>query len=496
MNFSTMIKTFQLSILLLLLGFTSSAIATDYRLFVGEIKTLVLKTPIQRVAVGSGGLISTSILENGNLLILGESAGDTELQIWFKNGSVVAHKFYIIAGNSSRDTGEIKRILGNLPDAVISEVGKSIVIKGNVSTQQFEMIDKLIAIYPQILNLTQATSTQELEAMFTGLPGVTVSRAGSKILLRGEVVAEDKAFIEAVVQAYPDLIDLTLAPETINKPMVYMNVQITEFSTNAIENLGINWSNTFNGPSGGFAQDFTRSRGGSISDNNSSDFSLPGAATLGELSQGVGFFGIATSITSAINLAVSSGDAIILASPTLSTRSGTSAEFLSGGEFPIPVPDGNGGTTIEFKQYGVSLNVTPEIGRDGKIAAKVETEVSSIDSSVAVDGGPPGTRSRKTMAEVSLRQGQTLAISGLVNQEMGKDNTKIAGLGDIPILGALFRSSNFRNQRSDLIIFITPYAYDADSDLNKEALATEQSLRKRFFDNIDGEKNGLTEILD
>jgi pilus assembly protein CpaC len=100
------------------------------------------------------------------------------------------------------------------------------------------------------------------------------------------------------------------------------------------------------------------------------------------------------------------------------------------------------------------------------------------------------------MAEVSLRQGQTLAISGLVNQEMGKDNTKIAGLGDIPILGALFRSSNFRNQRSDLIIFITPYAYDADSDLNKEALATEQSLRKRFFDNIDGEKNGLTEILD
>jgi pilus assembly protein CpaC len=285
MNFSTMIKTFQLSILLLLLGFTSSAIATDYRLFVGEIKTLVLKTPIQRVAVGSGGLISTSILENGNLLILGESAGDTELQIWFKNGSVVAHKFYIIAGNSSRDTGEIKRILGNLPDAVISEVGKSIVIKGNVSTQQFEMIDKLIAIYPQILNLTQATSTQELEAMFTGLPGVTVSRAGSKILLRGEVVAEDKAFIEAVVQAYPDLIDLTLAPETINKPMVYMNVQITEFSTNAIENLGINWSNTFNGPSGGFAQDFTRSRGGSISDNNSSDFSLPGAATLGELSR-------------------------------------------------------------------------------------------------------------------------------------------------------------------------------------------------------------------
>jgi pilus assembly protein CpaC len=494
MNFSTMIKTFQLSILLLLLGFASSAMSADYRLFVGEIKTLPSKSPIERVAVGKN-ILSTSILENGNLLVLAESAGDTELQIWFKNGSVVSHKFYVIEGNSSRDTAEIKSILGNLPDAKVSEVGKNIVIKGNVSTKQFQMINKLTAIYPQILNLTEATSTQELEAMFTGLTGVTVSRAGTKVLLRGEVNAEDKAFIEAVAQAYPDLIDVTLAPETINKPMVYLNVQITEFSTNALENLGINWSNSINGPSAGFAQDFTRQRGNSILDNNSSDFTIADTTSLSQLSKGVGFFGIATSITSQINLAVSSGDAIILASPTLSTRSGTSAEFLSGGEYPIPVPDGNGGTTIQFKQYGVLLNVTPEIDREGKIAAKVETEVSSIDQSVAVNG-TPGTRARKTMTEVSLRQGQTLAISGLVNQEMGKDIDKVKWLGDIPILGALFKSTNFRNQRSDLIIFITPYAYDADSELNKVALDTEQSLRKRFFDNVDGEKNGLTEILD
>jgi pilus assembly protein CpaC len=495
MNFSTVIKTFQLAIVLLLLGLASNVMAADYRLFVGEIKTLVLNTPIERVAVGNGGLISTSILDNGNLLILAEATGDTELQIWFKNGSVVAHKLYIIEGNSSRDSAEIKKILGSLPDAEISEVGKNIVIKGNVSSSQAAIIAKLSEIYPQIIDLSQPSSSQELETIFKDLPHVTVTRAGSQVLVRGDVMAEDKEFITAVKESFPNLIDLTLAPETINKPMVYMNVQITEFSTNALENLGINWSNSFNGPSAGFAQDFTRGRGGSISDNNSSDFSLPDLVSGNDLSRGVGFFGIATSITSQINLAVSSGDAIILASPTLSTRSGTSAEFLSGGEFPIPVPDGNGGTTIQFKQYGVMLNVTPEISRDGKIAAKVETEVSSIDQSVSVNG-TPGTRSRKTMAEVSLRQGQTLAISGLVNQEMGKDIDKVKWLGDIPILGELFKSTNFRNNRSDLIIFITPYAYDADSELNKAALATEQSLRKRFFDNIDGEKNGLTEILD
>jgi pilus assembly protein CpaC len=497
MNFSTVIKTFQLAIVLLLLGFTSSTMAADYRLFVGEIKTLVLKTPIERVAVGNGSLVSTSILDNGNLLVLAEAEGDTELQIWYKNGSVIAHKFYIIKNNTTRDTREIKKILGALPDAEVSEVGKNIVIKGSVSTSQAAIITKLIEIYPQIIDLSQPSSSQELETIFKDLPNITVTRAGSKVLVRGDVMAEDKEFIIAVKESFPNLIDLTLAPETINKPMVYMNVQITEFSTNALENLGINWSNTFNGPSAGFAQDFTRSRGGSITDNNpdTSGFTLPDPVAASALSQGVGFFGIATSITSQINLAVSSGDAIILASPTLSTRSGTSAEFLSGGEFPIPVPDGNGGITIQFKQYGVMLNVTPEIGRDGTIAAKVETEVSSIDKSVEING-TPGTRTRKTMAEVSLSQGQTLAISGLVNQEMGNAVDKIKWLGDIPILGELFKSTNFRNNRSDLIFFITPYAYDADSELNKEELATEQSLRKQFFDNVGGKKKGLTEILD
>jgi pilus assembly protein CpaC len=499
MNFSTVIKTFQLAIVLLLIGSASNVMAADYRLFVGEIKTLTLKTPIERVAVGNGSLVSTSILDNGNLLVLAESEGDTELQIWFKNGSVVAHKFYIIKNNTTRDTGEIKKILGALSDAEVSEVGKNIVIKGNVSTSQAAIITKLVEIYPQIIDLSQPSAGNELESIFTDVPDLTMTRAGSKIILRGDVTAENKEFITAVQQSFPNIVDLTVAPSIAVKPMVYMNVQITEFRTNALETLGISWSDSLNGPSAGFAQDFTRQRGGSIRDNigGGAGFALSDSVepTLSDLSKGVGYFGIATGIASVINLAVNSGDAIILASPTLSTRSGTEAEFLSGGEFPIPVPDGNGGITIEFKQYGVMLNVLPELGRNGQIAAKVETEVSSIDSSVEVNG-VPGLRSNKTMAEVSLRQGQTLAISGLVNQEMSNAVDKVKWLGDIPILGALFKSTNFRNNRSDLVIFITPYAYDADSELNKEALATEQSLRKGFFDNIDGEKKGLTEILD
>ncbi len=495
MNFSKIINTFRTTLILLLLVFANNAIATDYRLFVGEIKTIVLNTPIERVAVGNGSLISTSILDNGNLLVLAEAEGDTELQIWLKNGQVIAHKFYLVKNNTSRDAAEVKRILGELPNAEITEVGQNIVIKGNVNNGQAAVIAKLIEIYPQIVDLSQPTYDNELEGIFSSIPDLSMTRAGSKVILRGDVTAENKEFIAAVQQSYPDVVDLTAAPSVAVKPMVYMNVQITEFSTNALQNLGINWTNTFNGPSAGFAQNFDNKRGGSIGDNNTSSFSLPSGTSLDSLQNGVGFFGIATSITSQINLAVSSGDAIILASPTLSTRSGTEAEFLSGGEFPIPVPDGNGGITIEFKEFGIMLNVLPELGRDGQIAAVVETEVSSIDQSVSVDG-TPGLRSRKTKAEVSLQQGQTLAISGLVNQDIGNDVDKVKWLGDIPILGQLFRSTNFRNSRSDLIIFITPYAYDANSQQNKDALAAEKALRQQFFDNVGGKYKGLTEILD
>jgi len=484
----------------LALTVSSYSVAADYRLFVGEIKTLVIEGAIDRVAVGNGKLVSTSILDNGNLLVLAESTGDTELQVWLKNGAVIAHKFYIISDNAPRALREIRNILGKSFKGDVKQVGSNIVLEGEVSHESSLVITKLAATYPQIIDLTQPTSGTEIEDIFKSISSITMTRAGSKVILRGRVSFEDKQFIAAVQTSYADIVDLTTASSVNAQPMVHMGVKITEFSNSALENLGINWTTAFNGPSAGYAKDFSSSNNGNVAANNTSSFSLPtdGAGTAivnNVLGSGAGFFGVATRITSTINLAVSTGDAIILASPTLSTRSGTEAEFLSGGEFPIPIPDGNGGTTIEFKEYGVLLKMTPELGVNGQISALIETEVSSIDQSVSVNG-TPGLRTRKTITEVSLQQGETLAISGLVNRELGNDVSKVKWLGDIPILGQLFRSTNYRNNRSDLVIFITPYAYDADSVQNKEALELEKSLRQQFFDNVDGKKKGLTEILD
>lgn len=463
--------------------------ADSFRMFVGEIKALNLGE-IQRVAVGNGSLISTSILDNGKLLILAEKEGDTELQIWLDNGKVVAHHFYIIKQNAARNATEIRRIIGESAGLEIVEVGKNVVLRGAVSQSTSEIIDKLAEVYSNILNLTQPTAGTDLEEIFKDIPGLKLQRAGDKLIVSGEVSTEDKIFIGAASQAYPSLIDLTTGPDIEHEPMVHMYVQITEFTTNALEDLGINWQNTgITGPSIGYAQDFARTSGSSVLLQDSDTLTLAEGIT--SAGAGRGYFGIASAITSTINLAVESGDALVLASPTLSARSGSKAEFLAGGEFPVSVPGGVNGNTIEFKEYGIKLNIEPVVGRDGVVVATVETEVSDIDLGVAVDG-VPGLKTNKTMTEVNLKQNETLAISGLVKRNNSEAITKVKFLGDIPVLGRLFRSENFRNNKTELVVFISPQVYDPTSEENIKRVARATEMRETFLKNI----NSSAEILD
>jgi pilus assembly protein CpaC len=195
------------------------------------------------------------------------------------------------------------------------------------------------------------------------------------------------------------------------------------------------------------------------------------------------YFGIATEITSKLNFAINNGDAMLLASPVLSARSGGEAEFLSGGELPIPVSNGLGSTSIEFKEFGIILRIKPRADNAGNIVAEVETELSTVDDSLAVDN-VPGFRTRRTSTDVSLRTGQTLILSKLVNNDISKNTTAIKGLGEIPILGWLFKSTNFRNQRSELVIFVTPHIFDSDSEVNRESIARAQELKDKFLKSV------------
>ncbi|MFW0777342.1 MAG: type II and III secretion system protein family protein [Rickettsiales bacterium] len=150
----------------------------------------------------------------------------------------------------------------------------------------------------------------------------------------------------------------------------------------------------------------------------------------------------------------------ILAEPSLSTTSGKTANFLAGGEFPIPVQDGLGNITVTYKPFGVRLDFTPVVMSKDRMSITVAPEVSSInfDNPIEVNGiKNPIIQTRKAQATVELGSGDTFALAGLLRSDDANSIDKFPGLGDLPVLGSLFRSHNFRNDKTELVILVTPY---------------------------------------
>jgi pilus assembly protein CpaC len=167
----------------------------------------------------------------------------------------------------------------------------------------------------------------------------------------------------------------------------------------------------------------------------------------------------------ALDAATQKGLARILAEPTLTTLSGQQAEFLSGGEFPIPVPQSNNSVTVTFKQFGVQLKFLPVVLNSGHINLKVNVAVSDLATANSVTLGVAGSSStfvipslseRSASGVVELSDGQTIGLAGLLHETTTTDFTKFPGLGDLPILGALFRSQNYQKGETELVILVTP----------------------------------------
>ncbi len=421
--------------ILLALLFSLSAhasFANDFiDLYSGEVK-IVKVADIERIAVGNAGIISTSVLNNGQLLLIAEGEGGTNIHIWFTDGSEkdLTVRIKAAAGPLDLKAREVKELLKHVDGLNVRIVGDRIVLSGEVDKTFAAAVSTVQAAFPEMMDLTQKLDPTEHDVL-----------------------------------------------ELPTNKMVFMNIKITEFNKNFLENLGIQWDTTVTGPAAALALDGvtnssfrpvprpTPSFNGAL---NVDDGATPVPALVNQATSAFGYFGIASEITSRINFAVNSGNAVILAEPRLATRSGGEAKFLAGGEFPIEISNING-TTIEFKEFGVKLNVSPEVDQKNNIRASVMTEVSAIDNSVTVNN-VPGLLTRRTETQVSMRSAETLVISGLINQELSKDVSKVKFLGDIPILGALFRSKSFRDRKTELVIFVTPTVFDADSDLNKNTL--------------------------
>ncbi len=194
----------------------------------------------------------------------------------------------------------------------------------------------------------------------------------------------------------------------------------------------------------------------------------PGTAyDLSKLGQGAGKTSIALAghlfgldILSAIDAAETDGLVTTLAEPNLTALSGETASFLAGGEIPIPIAQGLGQVSVEYKQYGVSLAFTPTVLSDGRISLRVRPEVSQLSAAGTVTLGGftiPGITTRRAETTVELGSGQSFMIGGLLNNNTANSTDKVPGIGALPVIGALFRSNSFRRQQTELIIVVTPY---------------------------------------
>ena len=167
----------------------------------------------------------------------------------------------------------------------------------------------------------------------------------------------------------------------------------------------------------------------------------------------------ATSIDATLDVMEEKGLIRTLARPNLAAMSGEKASFLAGGEFPFPVPNGRDNVTIEFKPFGVQLEFTPTIQSSGLIQLKVAPEVSQLDDShpLRINGfDVPSMTIRRTSTTIELKDGETFAVAGLYQQEYANGVRQIPGLGDIPVLGALFRSARWRRRETELVVLVTP----------------------------------------
>jgi pilus assembly protein CpaC len=232
--------------------------------------------------------------------------------------------------------------------------------------------------------------------------------------------------------------------ETDKAPQIEVEAQIVEINRNDLKRLGVKYGELV-------------PQQNSVSTEPGSYIFRPDTMTGGETKQGVSFGRSRIGVT--LEAMVRDGVAKVLAAPKMTTNSGGKADILVGGEVPIPVQQALGTTTIQWREFGVKLAVEPLLQREGRMRLKVASEVSSLDYANAVrvnDAQIPGLQSRKAGTDVVLRPGESLVIGGLYQATENNSVEKVPLLGDIPILGELFKSTRFQRQESELRVVVTP----------------------------------------
>ena len=376
------------------------------------------------------------------------------------------------------DRAYSKALIGNpeiadvlpLTDSSIYVLGKK---AGTTSLTLYDRSSRLIAVLDVVVGPDVITLKRQLSEAMAG-DNISARIANDSVVLEGIVsssVAADRAVQLAETYAPGKVVNLLSIGSS---QQVMLEVRFAEVKRSALKQIGVNWfvgsdGGKFGGVIGG---DSSQTPNGE--DGDDGDL-LPGILQRGSI---IGSFGIisrtfrafGTNFNVTLDALERKGAITTLAEPTLIALSGETASFLAGGEFPVPVVQsggsggGSGGgnnqaLTVEWKPFGVSLAFTPTVLADGVINLVVQPEVSSIDptASIVINNLTiPGLQTRRAKTVVEMRDGESFALAGLIRKDFQDTIRQVPLLGSLPIIGALFRSTGFQHEQTELVIIVTP----------------------------------------
>ena len=368
--------------------------------------TLVrLGSPMSDVFVANDSIADVQVRSSTQLYVFGKSAGETTVYATDRSGRVV-YAANVRIGTNAGSVGEMLRLA--MPEASI----------------QATPMNNLVLLTGTVASPNDVEEAQRLVQAYVGEGTQVVSRIRSATPLQ-----------------------------------VMLKVKIAEVSRSLVKEIGVN----------------LLASGNNLSVLQGEGIFLPPAGTVPEAGKdatgqiiravtgttiGLQKSLLGLDIISRLQLSEADGLVTTLAEPTLTALSGETASFLAGGEFPVPISSSLGTVTVEYKQYGVGLAFTPIVLADGRISMRVRPEVSELSNEGSVKFGDfviPALVTRRSETTVELGSGQSFMIAGLLRNTNSNDVNKAPFLGDLPILGALFRSTKYRRAETELVIVVTPY---------------------------------------
>jgi len=433
---------------------------------------------LTRVAVGDGRIAGVVPVGTQQVIINAKSPGHTTVLVWTSTGR---HEYEVTVTEQTLD--DLAAMLrGTLNDPAISvePIGRALVVKGDVADQTranhvTEVLGRF-ALYAknQKYDIVNAvTVSRPLGAFQTEIERETGARdvrveydAKGNVMVSGRV--RDRAAAEAVLQRVRAISGASLAADgkLIDRlvldvtQQVNTKVYILEVDRTALSQLGVRLQAAQVSPSGIVT----------YGDPSFPVFDNPGATGPNGESGGVtatgqafniarGRFIRAAFLAPTLDALIRNGNARVLSAPELVAMPGSQANFLVGGEIPYVVSTGLGQVNVQFKEYGVRLNVTPTILPDGGVETKLTPEVSDLDfqnGTVASGILLPAFKTSRITTDVITKAGESIVMAGLLRRQETRNVDKIPGLGDLPILGKLFRSTRYQKQETDVVFVMTP----------------------------------------